>query len=69
VGPHSVGHNNKLHVSSAQKVPKHQTPKPFKSGLRGFSPSTCKDNTIPPRDTNLLHQGKANYLRSINTIG
>jgi hypothetical protein len=54
-GPHPAGRNNKHHASSAQKVLEHRTPKPFKSGLRWFSPSTRMDDTIPPRDSNLLH--------------
>jgi hypothetical protein len=65
-GAHPVGHNNKHCTSSTQKVSEHQTPKPFKSGLRGFSPSTRLDDMIPPRDSNLLHQGKANRLRSFH---
>jgi hypothetical protein len=68
VGPHLVGCNNKHHTSSTQKVLKHRTPKPFKSGLRGFSPSTRMDNTVPHGDSNLHHQGKANRLRSFHAI-
>jgi hypothetical protein len=68
-GPHPIGHNNKHHVSSAQKVPEHRTPKPFKSGLSGFSSSRRMDDTIPPGDSNLLHHGKANCLMSFHTTG
>jgi hypothetical protein len=34
-------------VPSAQKVLEHRTPKPFKSRLRGFSPSVCMDDMTP----------------------
>jgi hypothetical protein len=37
-GPHPVGCSNNYHASFAQKVPEHQTLKPFKSGLRDFLP-------------------------------
>jgi hypothetical protein len=49
-----------------QKVPKHQTPKPFKFELRDFSPSTCMDGMIHPENPNLVHQGKANHLMHLN---
>jgi hypothetical protein len=69
VGPHLEGQNDKHHMPSTQTVPKHRTPKPFKSRLWGLLPFHTRERHDPPKDPNLLHQSKANHLRSWRTLG
>jgi hypothetical protein len=52
----------------AQKVPEHRTPKPFKSELKRLLPFHMHEQHDFPEDSNLLHQRKANHLRSLHTL-
>jgi hypothetical protein len=61
-GAHLAGRNDKHRMPLAQKVPEHWTLRFFKSVLKGFSPYTRM------KDSNLVHQNKANRLKSLRSL-